>query len=161
MKKSLLFLLFVSMIGWQVRAEMSLVVCPIANTDQITALYSIGKLVYSADSLYLYDKEQMFIYGEQLAKVQHVRYSDEMIPIEVGSENTKNTMQITVYPNPTSDKLYINNLGIGAVRLYTTNGQLLQIIETKDSTTEVDMSAYPIGTYVLFCSNKAFSIIKR
>ena len=83
----------------------------------------------------------LFIYGEQLAKVQHVRYSDEMIPIEVGSENTKNTMQITVYPNPTSDKLYINNLGIGAVRLYTTNGQLLQIIETKDSTTEVDMSA--------------------
>ena len=139
------------MIGWRVRAEMSLVVRPIANTDQITALYSIGKLVYSADSLYLYDKEQMFIYGEQLAKVQHVRYSDEMIPIEVGSEN----------PNPTSDKLYINNLGIGAVRLYTTNGQLLQIIETKDSTTEVDMSAYPIGTYVLFCSNKAFSIIKR
>ena len=104
MKKSLLFLLFVSMIGWRVRAEMSLVVRPIANTDQITALYSIGKLVYSADSLYLYDKEQMFIYGEQLAKVQHVRYSDEMIPIEVGSENTKNTMQITVYPNPTSDK---------------------------------------------------------
>ena len=161
MKKSLLFLLFVSMIGWQARAEMSLVVRPITDTDKITALYLMGKLVYSGDSLYLYDKEQVLIYGEELAKVQHVRYSDEVIPIEVGSENTKNTMQITVYPNPTSDKLYINNLEAGAVRLYTADGQLLQIIETKESTTEVDMSPYPTGTYVFFCSGKAFSVIKR
>ncbi len=161
MKKSLLFLLFVSIIGWQARAEMSLVVRPITDIDQITVLHSIGKLVYSADSLYLYDTEQVLIYGEQLVKVQHVRYSDEVIPIEVGSENTKNAMQIIVYPNPTSDKLYINNLETGAVRLYTTDGKLLQIIEIKESTAEVDMSVYPIGTYVLFCSNKAFSVIKK
>lgn len=161
MKKLLLFLLFVVAVGSQLRAEMSLVVRPLYETDHITALSSIGKLVYSGDSLYLYDTEQVLIYGEELAKVRHVRYSDEKPPIDVDVETQNLVSQVAIYPNPTTDKLYINNLEAGAVRLYTADGQLLQIIEAKESTTEVDMSAYPTGTYVLFCSGEAFSVIKK
>lgn len=159
MKKTLLFLLFAIAVGGQVRAEMSLVVRPLYETDQITALSSIGKLVYSGDSLYLYDTEQVLIYGEELAKVRHVRYSDEKPPIDVETQNL--VSQVVIYPNPTTDKLYINNHEAGAVRLYTADGQLLQTIETHDTTVEVDMSAYPAGAYVLFCSGKAFSVIKK
>lgn len=161
MKKLLLFLLFVVAVGSQLRAEMSLVVRPLYETDHITALSSIGKLVYSGDSLYLYDTEQVLIYGEELAKVRHVRYSDEKPPIDVDVETQNLVSQVAIYPNPTTDKLYINNLKAGAVRLYTDDGQLLQIIEAKESTTEVDMSAYPTGTYVIFCSGEAFSVIKK
>ena len=77
MKKRLLFMLLVLAIGLQVRAEMSLVVRPMTDTDKITALQKIGKLVYSGDSLLVYDNEAVLVYGDLLENVKHVRYSDE------------------------------------------------------------------------------------
>ena len=81
MKKKLLFMLLVLAIGLQVRAEMSLVVCPMTDTDKITALQKIGKLVYSGDSLLFYDNVGALVYGDLLENVKHVSYSDERPPI--------------------------------------------------------------------------------
>ena len=77
MKKKLLFMLLVLAIGLQVRAEMSLVVRLLTDTDKITALQKIGKLVYSGDSLLVYDNVGVLVYGDLLENVKHVRYSDE------------------------------------------------------------------------------------
>ena len=161
MKKeiTLLLALLLSVVAM---AEMSLVVRPMYDTDCITALQKIGTLVYSGDSLYLYDTEQTLIYQEELGKVKHVRYSDERPPITPG-ENVQmsEAMQVTVYPNPTADMLYINKAEAGEVRLYTSDGRLLQVIGASEDRVEINMSAYPAGTYVLFCSGEAFSVIKK
>ena len=69
--------------------------------------------------------------------------------------------QIVVYPNPTADVLYIDNAEVGEVRLYTADGRLLQVVEAHEGRVAVDMSAYPAGTYVLFCSGEVFSVIKK
>jgi len=159
MKKRLLFLLFVLAIGLQVRAEMSLVVRPLTDTDKITALQKIGKLVYSGDSLLVYDNVGVLVYGDLLENVKHVRYSDEEPQVPVETQYIAS--QIVVYPNPTADVLYIDNAEVGEVRLYTADGRLLQVVEAHDGRVAVDMSAYPAGTYVLFCSGELFSVIKK
>ena len=161
MKRRFLFLLFLMAIGWHVKAEMSLVVRPLYGNDHATALRSIGKLVYSGDSLYLYDTEQTLLYCEELGKVGHVRYSDEN-GTTVGEVETQHiASKVVVYPNPTVDVLYIDNAEAGEVRLYTADGRFLQVVETQNGSAEVNMSAYPAGAYVLFCSGEAFSVIKK
>ena len=159
MKKRLLFLLFVLAIGWQVRAEMSLVVRLMTDTDKITALQKIGKLVYSGDSLLVYDNVGVLVYGDLLENVKHVRYSDEEPQTLVEPQYIAS--QIVVYPNPTADVLYIDNAEVGEVRLYTADGRLLQVVEAHEGRVAVDMSAYSAGTYVLFCSGEVFSVIKK
>ena len=159
MKKRLLFMLLVLVIGLQVRAEMSLVVRPMTDTDKITALQKIGKLVYSGDSLLVYDNEAVLVYGDLLENVKHVRYSDEEPQTPVETQYIAS--QIVVYPNPTADVLYIDNAEVGEVRLYTADGRLLQVVEAHEGRVAVDMSAYSAGTYVLFCSGEVFSVIKK
>ena len=161
MKKRLLFLMFVLAMGWQVRAEMSLVVRLMTDTDKITALKKIGKLVYSGDSLLVYDNVDALVYGDLLENVKHVRYSDERPPISVDDEQSADAMQVVVYPNPTADVLYVDNAEVGEVRLYTADGRLLQVVEAHEGRVAVDMSAYPAGTYVLFCTGEVFSVIKK
>ena len=161
MKKRLLFLMFVLAMGWQVRAEMSLVVCSMMEADKIIALQKIGKLVYSGDSLLFYDNEGALVYGDLLENVKHVSYSDERPPISVDDEQSADAMQVVVYPNPTADVLYVDNAELGEVRLYTADGRLLQVVEAHEGRVAVDMSAYPAGTYVLFCSGEVFSVIKK
>lgn len=70
-------------------------------------------------------------------------------------------LQVRADPNPTADVLYVDNAEIGEVRLYTADGRLLQALEAHDGRVAVDMSAYPAGTYVLFCSGEVFSVIKK
>ena len=160
MKRTFLFVLLVVAICCQSRAELSLVVRPLTGADKVTALHSIGKLVYSGDSLYLYDVRQALIYQEELVKVGHVRYSDERPPIEVDDKQNV-AAQVAVYPNPTADVLYIDKVEAEEVRLYTSDGRLLQVIEATEGRVEVDMLAYPIGAYVLFCGGEVFTVIKK
>ena len=152
-------MLLVLAIGLQVRAEMSLVVRPMTDIDKITALQKIGKLVYSGDSLLVYDNEAVLVYGDLLENVKHVRYSDEEPQTPVETQYIAS--QIVVYPNPTADVLNVDNAEVGEVRLYTADGRLLQIVEAHGGRLAVDMSVYPAGTYVLFCSGEVFSVIKK
>ena len=158
MKKeiTLLLLLLLSVVAM---AEMSLVVRPMYDTDKIIALQKIGKLVYSGDSLLVYDNAGTRVYGDLFENVKHVRYSDEEPQTPVETQYIAS--QIVVYPNPTADVLYIDNAEVGEVRLYTADGRLLQVVEAHEGRVAVDMSAYPAGTYVLFCSGEVFSVIKK
>ncbi len=161
MKKRLLFLMFVLAMGWQVRADISLVVYSMMEADKITTLQKIGKLVYSGDSLLFYDNMGALVYGDLLENVKHVSYSDERPPISVDDEQSADAMQVVVYPNPTADVLYVDNAEVGEVRLYSTAGRLMQVVDVHEDRVAVDMSAYPAGTYVLFCSGEVFSVIKK
>ncbi len=161
MKKRLLFLLLVVAIGLQVRAEMSLVVRPMYDTDHINALQKIGKLVYSGDSLLVYDNEGTLVYGDLFENVKHVRYSDERPPISVDDKQGVDALQVVVYPNPTADVLYVDNAEVGEVRLYSAEGRLMRVVEAYEGRVAVDMSGYPAGTYLLFCGGEVFSVIKK
>lgn len=161
MKKTLLLLSFMTICFGVAKAELSLVVRPLSGSDCISALQKIGKLTYTGDSLLLYDADQTLIYGELLANVRHIRYSDEQTGPSVDTEQMFDDIQIIAYPNPTADVLYIDNVMNSTIRLYSADGRLLQVQKASDSRIELNISNYASGIYILVCNNKAFNIIKK
>lgn len=161
MKKTLLLLSFVAIYFCSAKAEISLVVRPLSGSDCISALQKIGKLTYSGDSLLVYDTGQTLIYGELLANVKHIRYSDEQIGPSVDNKQTSDYLEIAIYPNPTADVLYVDNVKDNTIRLYSTDGRLLQVHKASDDRVELNISNYASGVYILVCNNKAFNIIKK
>ena len=141
----------------------SLVVKPLSGKECITALGSIGKVVYSGDSLYVYDAAQNVVFSDLLINVQHIRFSDEQPNTPTSVENTQgnNALQVKVYPNPTQDILMVENAQGNVLRLYTMGGQLVTIQPVNNGSAQVKMSDLPSGNYLLLSGNQSFQVIKQ
>ena len=144
-------------------AALSLVVKPLSGKECILALGSIGKIAYSGDSIYVYDAAKVLVFGDLLANVQHVRFSDEQPSAPTGVEDIQgnNATQVLVYPNPTQDLLHVQNAQAEVVRLYTLTGSLVQTAEVHNGEVQLNVSSCPVGNYLLLCGNEAFQIIKN
>lgn len=161
MKKGLLFLFLIC--SMQMMATLSLVVKPLSGNECVEALNAVGKIVYSGDSLYLYDATQTLVYADLLAYVQHVRFSEEVSQNPTDLENVQNesSMQLLVFPNPTEDILCIRNASANTVRIYTASGQLMQIATVENGETNLSISPYPSGSYLLLCGKEVFQVLKK
>ena len=162
MKRFLLILGIFAMVG-SAQAVPSLVVKPLRGAECITALGVVGKLVYSGDSLYVYDKAQTLVFSDLLANVQHVRFSDEQpsTPTDVEDVQCNNTTQVLVYPNPAQDVLHVKNAKADVVRLYTAAGQLVQTAQAQNGEVQLNVYSCSAGGYILLCGNEAFQVIKQ
>ena len=162
MKRFLLILGVFAMVG-SAKAVPSLVVKPLRGAECITALGVVGKLVYSGDSLYVYDKAETLVFSDLLANVQHVRFSDEQPSTPTGVENTQgeSTLQVKVYPNPTQEVLHVENAQSEVLRLYTMDGRLVGIQAVENGSAQVNMAELPAGNYLLLCGKESFQVIKQ
>ena len=162
MKRILLILGVFAMVG-SAKAVPSLVVKPLRGAECITALGVVGKLVYSGDSLYVYDKAQTLVFSDLLANVQHVRFSDEQpsTPTDVEDVQCNNTTQVLVYPNPAQDVLHVKNAKADVVRLYSMDGRLVGTQAVENGSAQVDMAELPAGNYLLLCGKESFQVIKQ
>lgn len=162
MKRLLLILGIFAMVG-SAKAVPSLVVKPLSGQECITALSSVGKLVYSGDSLYVYDKAQTLVFSDLLANVKHVRFSDERPGTPTTVENTQggSVLQVKAYPNPTHDILMVENAQSDVLRLYTMGGQLVVKQAVENGSAQVDMAELPAGNYLLLSGNQSFQVIKQ
>ena len=161
--KRFLFLLGMLVLVISAQAVPSLVVKPLSGKECITALGCIGKLVYSSDSLYVYDVTQELVFYDLLANVQHIRFSDEQPNTPTSVENTQgnNALQVKVYPNPTQDILMVENAQGNVLRLYTMGGQLVTIQPVNNGSAQVNMTELPTGNYLLISGNQSFQVIKQ
>lgn len=141
----------------------SLVVKPLSGKECITALGSIGKVVYSGDSLYVYDAAKNVVFSDLLANVQHIRFSDEQpsTPTQVENTQTNNGLQVKVYPNPTQDILMVENAQGDVLRLYSMDGRLVVTQTVESGSAQVDMAELPTGNYLLLSGNQSFQVIKQ
>lgn len=162
MKRLLLILGIFAMVG-SAQAVPSLVVKPLSGKECITALGVVGKLVYSGDSLYVYDKAQTLVFSDLLANVQHVRFSDEQPSTPTNVENTQgeSTLQVKVYPNPTQEVLHVENAQGEVLRLYAMDGRLVGTQAVENGAAQVDMAELPAGNYLLLCGKESFQVIKQ
>ena len=162
MKRFLLILGIFAMVG-SAQAVPSLVVKPLSGKECITALGVVGKLVYSGDSLYVYDKAQTLVFSDLLANVQHVRFSDEQPSTPTNVENTQgeSTLQVKVYPNPTQEVLHVENAQGEVLRLYAMDGRLVGKQAVENGAAQVDMAELPAGNYLLLCGKESFQVIKQ
>lgn len=122
-----------------------------------TVAYSVGQVVYTTNT------------GTTGSVAQGVQQPYE-ISIVLGIDNHSINLELSAYPNPTTDYLTLN---VGNSELSTLNFQLLDIngklIEAKkiSSTTEtIRMENLPSATYFLKVTNnnqevKTFKIIKN
>jgi len=76
----------------------------------------------------------------------------------VGIVDITQMPNILVYPNPTTDRVYIKTKTeiVPEVKLYSINGKLLQHLRN----TEIDMSSYSAGIYILQVADKMVKIVK-
>ena len=158
-----LFLLGFLCLVLSAKAVPSLVVKPLSGAECITALGSVGKLVYSGDSLYVYDKAQTMVFSDLLANVRHIRFSDEQsgTPTNVENMQGESALQVKVYPNPTQDVLMVENAQGDVLRLYTMNGQLVTVQLVEKGSAQVKMTELPAGNYLLLSGNQSFQVIKQ
>jgi hypothetical protein len=162
MKRILVVLGVLAFVG-SAMAEPSLVVKPLVGTECISALSTVGKLVYSGDSLYVYDKSQTVVFKDLLLNVKHIRFSDEQpsTPTDVENTQSDNTLKVKVYPNPTQDILMVENAQGDMLRLYTMDGRLLETQPLTNGSAEVNMANLPTGNYLLLSGNQSFQVIKQ
>lgn len=75
-------------------------------------------------------------------------YSDPSAEGTLGTmENNISTNQLTIYPNPTSDKVFIKGGKVSEAEMYSMDGKKLNIIVKADQS--LDLSHLPKGVYVL------------
>jgi hypothetical protein len=76
----------------------------------------------------------------------------------VGIVDITQMPNILVYPNPTTDKVYMKTETeiVPEVKLYSVNGKLLQHLRS----TEIDVSSYSAGIYILQVADKMVKIVK-
>jgi hypothetical protein len=161
--KRFLFLLGMLVLVISAQAVPSLVVKPLSGKECITALGNIGKVVYSGDSLYVYDAAKNVVFSDLLANVQHIRFSDEQPSTSNQVENTQtnNGLQVKVYPNPTQDVLMVENAQGNVLRLYSMDGRLVVTQAVENGSAQMDMAELPTGNYLLLSGNQSFQVIKQ
>lgn len=67
-----------------------------------------------------------------------------------------NEITFNVYPNPTSDKLYVHFVGregVKEIRLFDMTGRTIFVKTTTDRIYEIDVSSYPTGIYLIDVNN--------
>jgi len=73
-----------------------------------------------------------------------------------GSEKT-----LTIYPNPTSNKLFLNNIPKSIIIIYNTNGQEISKIKNNNSSTFINVSNLSNGMYFLAVGKELIKFIKQ
>ena len=78
----------------------------------------------------------------------------------VGVDN-REMPQVFAYPNPCNGTLYIINQKAERIELYSSNGQLLDVVENGDTQVYLNMQSYPAGLYLLKVGNGVQKVLKK
>ena len=122
-----------------------------------TTAYSVGQIVYTTNT------------GTTGSVAQGVQQTYE-ISIVVGVEDNSINLELTAYPNPTTNYLTLNvgkaELSTLNFQLYDISGKLIESRKIISSTETIGMANLPSATYFLKVSNnnnevKTFKIIKN
>jgi hypothetical protein len=68
--------------------------------------------------------------------------------MSVQSELMNNTL--SVYPNPARDLVYVNTQDMGSIQVVSAFGELVYQRDIEDNLTEINVSAYAKGAYILY-----------
>ena len=69
--------------------------------------------------------------------------------------------RVYAYPNPCTGTLYIVNENAERIELYDMNGKLLEVVNSGDTQTTLNMHSYASGLYLLKVGNNVQKILKK
>lgn len=123
------------------------------GTKQTEAISKIGKIVFTGDKMSLTDVNGNLLAESEIDDVRKIVFVKEATK-EITPQNEE---EISVYPNPTSNILYINGLNKHEkVHLFDTNGKLVK----SSRETELDMNDLSNGIYLLQIRTQVVKVIK-
>lgn len=123
-----------------------------------TDLTTIGKLVFTPDSVFLVSYEDERLGQEARGKIQHIRFVDKTHSALPAADETG----VSIFPNPADNMLTINGIEHPTtVRIYSANGTLLiqQSITPQQPT--LSINTLPKGIYLLQINTQVIRLIKR
>ncbi|MCC6187011.1 MAG: T9SS type A sorting domain-containing protein [Chitinophagaceae bacterium] len=75
--------------------------------------------------------------------------------ISLSIQGIAETLQIKIYPNPTTEYLYIQGAAIGStIALYDVQGRIVKSEELKNNNSQIDVRLLPKGNYLLKITTK-------
>ena len=140
-------------------AETSLIIQPLNGEEQTNALAQIGYVKVIQDSLSVFSYSDVLLSKIAIKDVRHIRYGE---PNDVmGIDDVQATATCRVYPNPTMDKLIIENANCEKVYIFDLNGHLLLTTPVDGERTSINVTSLPQGDYLLLLSNQTIKFIKQ
>ena len=137
-------------------AQTTLSVVPLSGEQQMYAISAIGKIVFQDSLMCLYSHS-----GQNLGSTPINRIS-KMVFMETMSGIEQTYSDVTIFPNPTSDILYIKGLHQECMaRIFSTHGQLLISIPIENQETTISVQQLPQGVYFLQLGAQLIKIIKN
>ena len=141
-------------------AETTLIIQPLNGEEQANALAQIGYVKVTPDSLFVFSHGDFLLSKAAIKDIRHFRYG-EPNEISTGIEDVQSATTCLVYPNPTQDRLVIENAQGEKVYIFDINGRLLQTANLQDGTATFNVSPLPQGEYLLLLNTQTVKFIKH
>ena len=140
-------------------AETALIIKPLAGEEQANALEKIGYIKVTQDSLFVFNHSDFLLSKIAIKDVRHIRYGE---PNDAtGIDGVQVTTTCRVYPNPTMDRLIIDNANCEKVYIFDLNGRLLRTTPINGERTSINVTSLPQGDYLLLLNNQTIKFIKQ
>lgn len=140
-------------------AETALIIQPLAGNEQANALAQIGYVKVTPDSLFVFSHGDFLLSKAAIKDIRHIRFGEPNQPTSI--DNVQSATTCRVYPNPTQDKLVIENAEGEKVYIFDINGRLLQTANLQDGNATLNVSPLPQGEYLLLLNTQTVKFIKH
>lgn len=124
------------------------------NAGLTIVLYLISTIAFSQNIKFNYDACGNRIARLIVIKSTEASITDSIVPIATNQDQNLENIQITIYPNPTTNKVqitctgYENSMKINAY-LFSEKGELLKSFMLADLNQVLDLEYYSAGLYYL------------
>jgi|OM-RGC.v1.000732619 hypothetical protein len=78
-----------------------------------------------------------------------------------GITTSSSTSRVKLYPNPTTNSVILSGLSGGELEIFNISGQLIDNQTIRGDQTEIDISAYPKGTYSFRIRTASFNLVRQ
>lgn len=153
------FILFFLITTKVAMGETSLVIQPLNEQEQVHALAQIGYIKVMQDSLFVYSHANLLLGKNAIKDVRHFRYG-EPTPI-TGIDNAEIAATCRVYPNPTQDRLVIQNAHCETAYIFDMDGNLMQTNTINGEYALINVTSLPKGNYILLLGTQTVKFIKH
>lgn len=152
------FLISLLLIAIAAMAETSLIIKPLAGDEQANALAQIGYIKVTHDSIFVFSHSDFLLSKTAIKDIRQIRYGEQNQPTGIGNVQSATCH---VYPNPTQDKLVIENAEGEKVYIFDIHGRLLQTANLQNGNATLNVSPLPQGEYLLLLNTQTVKFIKH
>ncbi len=152
------FLISLLLVAIAAMAETSLIIKPLAGDEQANALAQIGYIKVTHDSIFVFSHSDFLLSKTAIKDIRQIRYGEQNQPTGIGNVQSATCH---VYPNPTQDRLVIENAEGEKVYIFDINGRLLQTANLQNGNATLNVSPLPQGEYLLLLNTQTVKFIKH